>query len=114
MQEKRKRITAHSLVECWRGVKSNPDAVINTGDWTSPQWTSAQFRRWFNCCLADKINAHDPRYPRGRKAGEEYTTELGRLRRYIGNRIVIDWVAPILGARVKGALAHRLRCNLDY
>ena len=79
MQEKRKRITAHSLVECWRGVKSNPDAVINTGDWTSPQWTSAQFRRWFNCCLADKINAHDPRYPRGRKAGEEYTTELTAL-----------------------------------
>ena len=108
-----KRITVHSLVECWRGVKSNPETVINSGDWTRPQWTSAYFRQWFTRCLADKINAHDPRYPRGRKAQDDYQTELCRLRAYIGNRIVIDWIAPCLGARVKGALAHRLRSALD-
>ena len=107
--------TIRKLVDTMRAVKSNPETVINTGDWTNPQWTSGEFRAWFTRCLSDKINAKDPRFPRGRKAGEEYTTELGRLRRqYIGNRVIIDWIAPILGARVKGALAHRLRCNLDY
>ena len=96
-----------------RIVKSYPETIISTGDWVYPQWTSEEFRTWFIRCLSNKINAKDPRFPRGRRASEEYAIELGRLRQYIGNRVVIDWVAPCLGARVKQALAHRLHCNKE-
>lgn len=107
------RTTIKKLLETSRQVKSNPDTVINTGLWTCPQWTSAEFTQWFRACLFDKINAHDANYPRGRKVGEEYQTELMRLRRYVGNRIILDWIAPCLGNRIRQALAHRLRCNFD-
>ena len=101
--------TLPKLLAAARAAKANPNLVINTGDWTNPHWTQADFWRWFWGCLQAKINAHDPRYPTGRKAGDEYQIELRRLRQYIGNRVIIDWVAPILGARVQGALEHRLR-----
>lgn len=63
--------------------------------------------------LMDRINANDPRYPRGRKAGDEYQTELYRLKQYIGNRIIMDWIAPCLGPRVRAAMNHRLRENCE-
>lgn len=108
------RTTLPRLVETMRHVKSNPRAVVKTGIWSDGFWSAARCRAWFRSCLADKINAKDPRYPRGRKAGDEYQTELARLRaQYIGNRVIIDWVAPCLGARVRQALAHRLRCNRE-
>ena len=107
-------VTIRKLVDTMRAVKEDPRVIVNTGEWTKPQLTGAECRAWFSRCLADKINAKDPRFPRGRKAGEEYQTELGRLRaQYIGNRVILDWVAPCLGARVRQAPAHRLRCNLE-
>lgn len=82
---------------------------VSTGLWTEPEWPAERFLNWFRDCLETKINSKDPRFPNGRKADGEYQIELGRIRRYIGNRIVIDWIAPVLGERVKASLTHRLR-----
>ena len=102
-----------SILVAAREIRANPEVRVKTGLWDQPYWTAMEFRRWFLSCLQRKINAADPRIPSGRKAGEEYQIELLRLRNYIGNRVVIDWIAPCLGQRVCARLARRLRCNLD-
>lgn len=107
------RASFRTILATARAIRENPEIRIKTGIWTDPYWTTEDFRRWFCSCVERKINAADPRFPRGRKAGEEYQIELLRLRNYIGNRVVIDWIAPCLGQRVRAALVHRLRCNLD-
>lgn len=61
--------------------------------------------------MHDRINRKDPRYPKGRKASYEYSTALLRLRQYVGNRIRIYYVDPILGDRVRASLAHRIFSN---
>ena len=50
----------------------------------------------------------DTRFPLGRKAGEEYQIDPPAAGSYIGNRVVIDWIAPCLGQHVRAALTHRL------
>lgn len=102
-----------SILDVARAIRENPEVRIKTGIWYEPYWTAAEFRRWFLSCLQRKINTKDPRYPTGRKAEEEYQRELLRLRQYIGNRVIIDWIAPCLGTRIRAALAHRLRCNIE-
>lgn len=96
-----------TLVRAYRA--SRDGANILTGEWPNSVLSPEEYRAWFRRCLERKINHHDPRQVRGRKSSEEYAIELSRLRRYIGNRIVIDWIHPILGERVKAALAHRFR-----
>ena len=105
------RPTLKSLIGALRAVKDDPAIRIKTGIWTEPYWSGVEFRRWFGRCLNEKINYRDPHCPQGRKAGEEYAIELGRLKMYLGNRVIIDWIAPVLGKRVRGALEHRLRQN---
>ncbi len=102
-----------SLLTAARAVLADPEIRIKTGLWDQPYWTAVKFRRWFLSCLDNRINVSDPHFPTGRKAGGEYQTELLRLRNYVGNRVVIDWIAPCLGPRVRAVLAHRLRRNLD-
>lgn len=102
--------SAKNLLIAFRFVKANPDAQITIGDgWKYGRMNGEQWMNWFYRCLNEKINATDPRKPTGRKAGDEYQTELFRLSRYVGNRIVVDWIAPILGERVKSAMSHRMR-----
>lgn len=96
-----------SLVRAYRAARGG--ANILTGEWPASVLSPEEYRAWFRSCLERKINHHDPRQVKGRKASEEYAIELSRLRRYIGNRIVVDWVHPILGERVKAALSHRMR-----
>jgi len=108
------RASLRTILATARAIRVNPEIRVKTGLWDQPYWTAAEFRRWFLSCLQRKINAADPRFPLGRKAGEEYQIELLRLRNYIGNRVIRDWIAPCLGQRVRARLAHRLRCNLDY
>lgn len=107
------RTTIRKLVDTFRLIDKNPEIIIRTGVWTDPHWTADQFRRWFRRCLNDKINASDPRYPRGRKANDPYQLELMRLRQYVGNRIIMDWVAPCLGPRIRKVMEHRLRKNCE-
>jgi hypothetical protein len=82
-----------------------------SGDWTETVWTPERFLAWFGRCLADKINSKDPRFPSGRKAGDDYQLALCRLRQYVGNRVIIDWIDPILDRRIVAALEPRLRKN---
>ncbi len=61
--------------------------------------------------LHDRINRKDPRYPNGRKASYEYSVALLRMNQYIGNRVIMDWIDPVLGPRVAQLFAHRMRKN---
>jgi hypothetical protein len=113
------RYTPRLLVEVARWVRANPDGVVEVRCGFGSTMTAAEWRAWFSRCLADKLNAKDPRHVgtranhRGkpcRKAGQEYATELYRLRAYVGSRLVIrshslSW--GILGERVKAAMAVR-------
>jgi hypothetical protein len=108
------RPSIRQMVAAFRALKTDPDVRFRTGLWTDPEWNGAQFRRWFHSCLENKVNSKDPRFPKGRKAGEAYQIALMRMRQYVGNRIVIDWIDPILGPRVRQAFAHRLRNPDDY
>lgn len=74
---------------------------------TSPEWLG-----WFRAKLDEKINSRDPRHPTGRKAGEDYQTELRRLGYKLRGRIVIRRgdAAP-LGRRVLEALAERIHTD---
>ncbi len=83
-------------------------------EYAGREFTAAGWFRWFGEKLNEKINSKDPRFPRGRKAGDDYQTELSRLSRFIGNRIVVNCIAPVLGERVKAAMAGRLRNRDDY
>lgn len=105
-------VNLKAMLAAYKAAKANPAIKISTGVYEEGSWSADQFFAWFHKCLAEKINASDPRFPRGRKADEEYQVELMRLGRYIGNRIVIDWIAPVLGTRVRGALQHRLRSEI--
>lgn len=102
-----KTYSAKTLVAAYRAARAGQH--IATGEWTKPSLSPSEFRQWFQECLECKINAHDPRYPTGRKAQEEYQTELGRMRRYVGNRVIVDWIAPVLGPRVRAAFSGRMR-----
>jgi hypothetical protein len=102
-----KTYSAKTLVACYRAAREG--YCIETGEWTKPHLDPSEFRQWFRDCLERKINAHDPRYPTGRKAQEEYQTELGRMRQLIGNRLIVEWIASVLGARVRAAMSHRMR-----
>ena len=104
--------TTARLLEVYRYFKDHPDGQIETGMWTEPTWNREQFIAWFRRCLMTKINARDPfavTVDQARKCGDEYQTELFRMKRYVGNRAVIDWIAPVLGLRVRAAFEHRLR-----
>jgi len=101
-----KRISCKRLLEAASYFKAHPDGELPTGVWTDPSWNSADFWLWFHDCLAAKINASDLRYPKGRKASGQYALELVRLRPYVGSRLVLRWVAPCLGARVKAAMSE--------
>jgi hypothetical protein len=102
----------HQLLNVARWFAENPDGEIKIG--YGEYLNREQWRRWFSACLMNKINASDPRFPVGRKAQQEYQTDLMRMRAYIGNRIIIDWIAPSLGQRVKSAFADRMRDPSDY
>ena len=112
--------TPKLLVSVYQWCKQHPEGLIEIGEYGGRTMTTEQWFRWFGECLARKISARDPRHcdnqktPAGRiwrKTTDEYQTELYRLRQLIGNRIVVRWVAPCLGARVKAALAHRFPCD---
>jgi hypothetical protein len=98
-----------TLIAAYHAAKAGQR--IATGLWDQPYYTPDEFIRWFRRCLENKINSHDPRFPKGRKADGDYQVELGRIGRYVGNRIIIDWIAPVLGKRVAGVLSGRLRKN---
>lgn len=102
-----KTYSARSLVATYRAARAGQH--IATGDWVKPSLSPDEFREWFRDCLERKISSQDARQIEGRKTGDEYQTELKRLRRYVGNRVVVDWIAPVLGARVQQAMAHRMR-----
>jgi hypothetical protein len=106
------RTSLSNLLSIYRYFKENPAGEVNSGMWTDPIWNKAKFIAWFRRCLLDKINSRDPSYVayrNFRKSGDEYRTELMRMSRYVGNRVVIDWIAPVLGPRVRTAFEHRLR-----
>lgn len=104
--------TARKLVAAHRAARNGYS--IRTGVWTNPVLKPDEFRRWFLDCLFEKINSHDPLCCRGRKSQYEYRVALMRMRMYIGNRIVIDWIDPVLGPRIREAFAHRMRDPFDY
>lgn len=109
------RTTTSRLLEVYRYFKENPDGKINTGMWTQPTWTATEFFRWFRKCLLAKIEAHDDRPIPGGATTEEYDRELYRFgRMYIGNRVIINWIPPILGADVKKVFEHRLRTAEEF
>ena len=107
------RASLRTILATARESAVNPEIRVKTGLWDQPYWTAAEFRRWFLSCLQRKINAADPRFPLGRKTGEEYQIELlgwelHRQPRHHGLDRPLPW-----SARVRRA-GHRLRCNLDY
>lgn len=105
--------TARKLVMIRRWLDEHPNGLVPTGRWTDPTLNRKQWLRWFDECLAAKINSKIPGFGVGRKWQPEYQLELLRLRHYIGNNIIMDGVSYILGARIRESLQHRLRCRED-
>lgn len=62
--------------------------------------------------MMDRINQKDPRYPKGRKSTYEYSLALLRMNQYVGNRVIMDRIDPILGPVVAKHFEHRMRKNL--
>ena len=111
------RYSVKQILAVAKWFRDNPTAVGRIRDGlgsTGHSMNGAQWFSWFRHCLDQKISSKDPRQPRGKKSSAEYELELTRLRPYIGTRLVIHWVAPILGRRVKAALANRMRDPADY
>lgn len=108
------RYTAGQLVILIRKAKNNPDDRFLVNAWPEREMSGQEVLEWFGRKLDEKINFNDPHYGLGRKWDSEYHWELTRLKRYLGNRIVIDHVPSILGLRVKRVLSHRLRNIQDY
>ena len=89
--------------------QKNPAGTIPTGLWSDPEWSKDRFDRFIRQGIENRINSRDPRYPaKGRRTTEAHEIALLRLRPFIGNRIAIDYIDPVLGARVLQAMAHRV------
>lgn len=111
---KAKIATIPRLLAAYRAAKRGESVSTGLdGFYGESTWKPSQFFAWFRRCLENKINSHDPRFPNGRKTSDEYETACIRLRAYIGNRIIIDWLDPVLGPRVHAAMEHRLRRNME-
>lgn len=69
--------------------KTHPHGRITTGMWEDPDWTTAEFWRWFMRCLHAKINRQDQRT--WRKLSDEYQLAQALdalvIRGYYGHRI---------------------------
>jgi hypothetical protein len=98
-----------AYVNAIKTAKQHPQDAFNRGLIDYGPCRGLDIVREFFHGVQDRINLKDVKYPRGRKAQDDYQTELVRLRQFIGNRIVLDWIAPCLGSRVRQALLHRLR-----
>ena len=83
-----------------------------------PKWDhfdtdAAVVLREMRAGMMDRINRKDPRYPKGKKAGEDYQRALAQFTPYVYNpRVIIPGIDPILGKRIAAVYAHRLRKNL--
>lgn len=105
-----KRPTVKGILSARAHFAKHPNGTISTGLWSDPQWDRERFGRFIRQGIENRINARDPRYPaKGRRTTEAHEIALLRLRPFIGNRIVVDYIDPILGKRVLDAMAHRGR-----
>lgn len=108
--------SAGILVKCSKWARENPNGLITiTGGYFDEVMCVDGWRRWFRDCLDRKIAAKDQRAIRnGRHTGPDYDLAMIRLRPYVGNRIIIDYIDPIVGRRVWNAMRHRLRVDRDH
>lgn len=103
--------TAKLLLRCRDFFAQHPEGEVRPDIWPEEYLNRENWYGWFRSCLEAKINREQKET---RKTSDEYQMELRRLSRHIGNRVVVDWISPILGERVIRAMKDRFRNEATY
>lgn len=107
-----RQVTVGEYVRSWKillGVDPGAN-VPRWGEWGSK---AGEVLQEIRAAIHDRINRKDPTYPKGRRAGDDYSRALAQFHMYVVNpRVVIDFIDPILGKRVAQIYGRRLRKNL--